>query len=405
MTHALIIGGGLAGSLTAIALHEAGIDCTVYEAYPEGASLDVGAWLTVAVNGLDVMRTLGIVSAVKTQGFPSRDIVLVSGTGKRLGVVPIGGELSDGTVTHTMKRTDLYRVLTEEVARRGVPVVYDKRFVSAEDDGAAVVACFDDGTTARGDVLVGADGIHSRVRTTIDPGASGPRYTGHGNVGGFTPASAVALTPGVYEMIFGKRAFFGYTTAPSGETWWFANPPRKTPFDRATLAAMDSAAWKAHLIALFDEDEGPAVELIRSSEGELVGSSQYDLAGAKRWHRGRMLIIGDAAHAASPSSGQGASMAAEDAVTLAVCLRDIEDIPSALATFTRTRRDRAGRVITYGARSSSSKIVGPIGRAIRDTLMPFFLKGLNTEGAKRNLAWLYDHHIDWSRKITASEAA
>lgn len=328
-------------------------------------------------------------------GFPSREIALVSGAGRHLGTVPIGGELADGTVTHTMKRTDLHRVLVGAAIERGIRFEYGKRLVSVDEDGDDVIARFDDGSTATGDLLVGADGIRSRVRASIEPRPTEPRYTGHGNVGGFTPASSVALPPGAYTMVFGKRAFFGYTTAPDGETWWFANPPRKRPIERDELARMDTAAWKQELIALFAEDEGPMVELIRGSVGELVGMNQFDLPPVRGWHRGRVVLVGDAAHAASPSSGQGASMAAEDAVALATCLRDAPDVTAGLARFEAMRKPRAERVIAHGARTSSSKTAGPIGRVFRDALMPFFLKRMNGDAAKRELAWLYDHRVAW----------
>src|SRR5262249_29255623 len=159
-------------------------------------------------------------------------------------VVPIGGELPDGTVTHTLKRGDLFRVLYEEAARRGVRIVHEKRLVHAEATPAGVVAHFEDGSSAKGDVLIGADGIHSRVRRLIDPGAPAPRYTGLGNVGGFTTRASIDAPPGTYRMVFGKRAFFGFTVRPGGEIWWFANPPRKRELARAELASLTSQRWK-----------------------------------------------------------------------------------------------------------------------------------------------------------------
>lgn len=394
MKHALIIGGGLAGPLVAIALHEANVSCAVYEAFPEGAAVGVGAWLTVAVNGLHAMHSLGVGQQVIAQGFPSRDITLLSGTGKPLGVVPIGGELPDGTVTHTMKRADLHACLVAEARKRGVPFHYGKALESVSEQGERVVARFRDGTEATGDLVIGADGIRSQVRTLIDPQARPPRYTGLGNVGGFTPAASVQLPPGAYQMVFGTRCFFGHTTTPAGETWWFANPPRKQPLDRETLASMDTEAWRAHLCALFEGDVGPMVELIRASEGTLVGMNQYDLAPVRLWHRGRLLILGDAAHAAAPSSGQGASMAAEDAVVLGQCLHGADDIPAALARFEALRKPRANRVIAYGARTGSSKTLGPVGRAMRDFMMPLFLRNAGSEAAKRRTAWLHDYRVD-----------
>src|SRR5215211_6141481 len=312
---ALIIGGGIAGPVTAMALQRAGIDSVVYEAYDTSAGLDTGAFLTVAVNGLDALRTLDAHEPVLDAGFPTGNIEFFSGTGKRLGEVPIGGTLPDGTVTHTIKRADLYRVLHDEATRRGVPIEHNRRLVDAEStpDGS-VVARFEDGTEAAGDLLIGADGIHSRTRRIIDPTTPEPRYTGLGNIGGFTREASVNTKPGIYVMVWGKRAFFGYTVSPSGEIWWFANPPEAREPDRAELAATTTEQWKERLTYLFADDATPAVEIIRATPGDLAGTNQYDMPSVPTWHRGPVVIIGDAAHAASPASGQGASMAIEDAV-------------------------------------------------------------------------------------------
>jgi FAD-dependent urate hydroxylase len=106
-----------------------------------------------------------------------------------------------------------------------------------------------------------------------------------------------------------------------------------------------------------------------------------------------MIIIGDAAHAPSPSSGQGASMAIEDAVVLGKCLRDSHDIPSAFVLFERLRRRRVERIVAYGARSSSTKAAGPVGRILRDLALPFVFRHLVTE---KKMAWMYEHHIEWT---------
>src|SRR5829696_7891164 len=171
----LIVGGGIAGPVTAMALQRAGIYPVIYEAYATSAGA-AGAFLTVAVNGLDALRVLDAHRPVLATGFPTTDIVFFSGTGKRLGEVPIGGTLPDGTVTHTIKRVDLYRVLHDEAIRRGIRIEHNRRLVDAEStpDGS-VVARFEDGTEAAGDLLIGADGIHSRTRRIIDPAAPGPR--------------------------------------------------------------------------------------------------------------------------------------------------------------------------------------------------------------------------------------
>lgn len=393
MTHAIIIGGGIAGPVTGVALRRAGLTATVYEAHAERGGLELGGWLTVAVNGIDALRTLGLSAAVLARGFPSERIQFFSGSGKRLGELPIGGKLADGTVTHTLRRADLVGVLQAEALARGVGFEHGKRLVSAETtaDGA-VIARFSDGSEARGDVLIGADGVRSRVRHLLDPGAPGPNYTGLGNMGGFTPAGVVDLPPCSCMMVFGKRAFFGLVVHPSGELWWFVNPPRRTEIERRELAETGDEAWKQRLAALFDDDRSPAAQIVRAATGPIVAANQYDLPRVPTWRRGAMVIVGDAAHAASPSSGQGASMAIEDAVALARCLRDAPGVPAALAAFEQLRRARVERVVAHGARMGGYKTVGPLGRMLRDLVLPTILRRL---GGADSSHWLFDHHVEW----------
>ena len=398
---ALVIGGGIAGPVTAMALQRAGNDPVVYEAYDTSAGLDAGAFLTVAVNGLDALRVLDAHEPVLDAGFATRKIEFFSGTGKRLGELPVGGTLPDGTVTHTIKRADLYRVLHDESIRRGIRIEHGKRLVDAETtpDGG-VVARFEDGTQATGDLLIGADGIHSRTRRIIDPAAPEPRYTGLGNIGGFTRNASVNTKPGIYVMVWGKRAFFGYTVSPSGEIWWFANPPSAKELTRAEPAATTTEQWRQRLIGLFADDATPAVEIIKATTGELSATNQYDMPSMPTRHRGPMVIVGDAAHAASPASGQGASMAIEDAVVLAKCLRDLPDIERAFAAYEQLRRERVERVVAQGARSSSGKAAGPIARVLRDIMLPVILKRVASSG-ERSLAWMYNYHVDWDEKVAA----
>jgi 2-polyprenyl-6-methoxyphenol hydroxylase-like FAD-dependent oxidoreductase len=115
-----------------------------------------------------------------------------------------------------------------------------------------------------------------------------------------------------------------------------------------------------------------------------------------------MVIVGDAAHAPSPTSGQGASLAAEDAVVLAKCLRDLPDIPEALATYEGLRRKRVERIVAQAARTSSAKTPGPLGRILRDLTLPLVFKLLVTD---RSMAWIYDHDIDWDTPLVATNSS
>src|SRR5512132_2922099 len=395
MVKALIAGGGIAGPVTAMALQRAGIEAVVYEAHVPGTG-DAGSYLTVATNGLDALRAIEADKPVLAAGFPTPANVLLSGTGRRLGTVSNGGRLADGTVAHTIRRPRLYRALHDEAAARGIRTEYGRRLVGAEVTADGVVAAFEDGTRATGDLLVGADGIHSATRRLLDPAAPAPRYVGLVNFGGYTPDSAGATEPGAWHMIFGRRAFFGYVVDPDGGTVWFANLPRPA-VTAAERAATSPERWRRQLVELFAADHGPAGDLIAAGTLELAADNTYDLPRVPTWHRGPMVIVGDAAHAPSPSSGQGASMAAEDAVVLAQCLRDLPGIPEALAAYERLRRARVERIVAQGARSSSSKTPGPVGRVVRDLLLPVVFKLLVTE---KSLAWIYDYHIDWDTPTT-----
>ncbi|HSK81901.1 MAG TPA: FAD-dependent monooxygenase [Rubrobacter sp.] len=392
---ALIIGGGVAGPVAAMALRQAEIDSVVYEAY-EGGADDIGAFLTFASNGLDALRTIDANDLVLAEGFPTPRMKIQSGSGKHLGDVPLGGTLPDGTVSQTLKRADLYRALRDEAVRRGARVEYGKRLVGAETTPDRLVARFEDGTEAEGDLLIGADGVHSRTRRLIDPSAPGARYVPVLNIGGYARGVSVPAEPGQFRMVFGKRAFFGYAVHPSGDVWWFSNPPRADEPTGAELAAKGTEQWREMLLDLFAEDATPAVEIIRSTPGELAGWATYDLPSVPTWYRGPMVIIGDAAHATAPSSGQGASLAVEDAVVLARCLRDLPDVGQAFAAYERLRRARVERIVAHGARTSNSKADGPVARVLRDLMMPLILKRV---ARGESLAWMHDYHIDWDAKV------
>lgn len=136
--------------------------------------------------------------------------------------------------------------------------------------------------------------------------------------------------------------------------------------------------------------------MIRGGQLELAGDNTYDLGHVPTWRTQRLLVIGDAAHAPSPSSGQGASMALEDALVLAKCLRDVSPIPDALVAYEALRRDRVERIVAQGARSSSAKIPGPLGRLARDLLLRLVLRFVLTD---KSLAWMYDHRVDWQSAV------
>ena len=395
MTRALIIGGGVAGTITAIALHEAGHEPLLFEAYDRDSE-GVGAFLTLAVNGLEALAPLGLKDVVRRLGFDSPRMSIGLGNGTRLAELT-GGALANGTVSRTVLRSDLYVALRDEAVRRGIRIEYGKRLIGASQPGTHVRADFADGSHAEGDLLIGADGLRSRVRTIIDPDAPAPRYVPLLNTGGFAEGLDLPDEPGVLNMVFGKRVFFCHVVSADGRVWWFANPARKTEPTAAELITLSGEKLRAELLHLVAGDRTPATEIIRATREIYPAWPTYDFPTVPVWHRGRMVIIGDAAHATSPAAGQGASMAIEDAVTLGKCLRDVPDVERALATYESLRRERVEAVVAAGKRNGEQKVIGPVGRVVRD----FFIKRAFAKPFEEDPnAFMWNHRVDWDEKVS-----
>ena len=383
MTRVLIIGGGVAGPAAALALHKAGIDVSVHEAYPVGGE-DVGAFLTIMNNGMDALAAVDAAEAVEAVSFPATTVEFLDGTGRLLGQQQIAGQLQTGHDPRTMRRAALYRALTEQARGRGIPVSNGQRLVDAVVDGERIRAVFENGSSAVGDVLIGADGIHSRVRTLIDPTAPQPRYTGLNILYGYTDDPTLPASADAYRMIQGKRAFFGYTTSPQGETFWFARLPGP---ELTRIAGTTVDSWRRMAAEFFIADTTPSHRIIEATWEEIVGGNAYDVPSTPRWHRGPMVLVGDAAHAASPAAGQGASMALEDAVVLAKCLRDLPR-DAAFAAYERIRRERVERLVAVSANDGQT----------RDSGDEVLAEQLNDRQQSRS--WLYAHHIDWAEPVS-----
>lgn len=376
-----------------MALRKAGIDATVYEAYDRTAE-GVGAFLTLAVNGLAALRELDLHTVVRDKGFDTPSMSIGMGD-KPFAEFKLGDPLPDGTVSQTVTRAAIYAALRDEAVRRGVPIEHGKRLVSAQTGRDGVVAKFADGSTATADLLVGADGLRSTTRTIIDPDAPAPRYVPLLNAGGYARGLAIDTEPGHLNMVFGRQCFYAYVLHPDGDVWWFANPRQPRELSRTELARIP---WRERLLGLFAKEPGPARDLVTASAELFAGWSTYDFPTVPTWHRDRMIIVGDAAHATSPASGQGASLAVEDAVALAKCLRDSADIPTAFQHYERLRRTRVERVVRQGKRNGSGKSLGPVMWQVLPLLFKVF------KPSQAGMRWLYDYRIDWQEQVGTGHA-
>jgi 2-polyprenyl-6-methoxyphenol hydroxylase-like FAD-dependent oxidoreductase len=353
--HALVIGGGVAGPATAVALRSIGVEVTVCEARP-AEDKDVGLWVMVAPNGLAALDALGLEQTVLRES--------LAGAAGPSGFAP-------------MRRAELYRLLREAAVARGARIEHDRRLVAADTTADGVVARFADGSALAGDLLVGCDGIHSRTRSIIDPAAPATRYIPLLNLGGFASDVDAPGEPAQLHFIRGSKGFFGYATSGEREVWWFANLPWGAEPSRAELAAMDRASLTERLLDTFAEAPSFVADVIRATYTDLYALPTHDLPTVPTWRRDNLVILGDAAHATTPTSGQGSSMALEDAVVLAKCLRDLP-MPQAVARYEELRRERVEGVVALGARASAAK--------------------LNDSSPDGSLDWVLDYRIDWATR-------
>lgn len=403
---AVVVGGGVAGPATAMALQRVGIEAVVLEARDRAATQEEGSYLTIAPNGLDALAAIGCLDLVRDLGFPSRRNIMLGATGRLLGSITLGTPLADGTPALTMKRPHLTHALMDEATRRGIEVRYAAKVASVGTEGTTAVAVLEDGSTVDGDLLVGASGVHSAVRTAVDPGAPAARYVGLTNFGGITRQTPLAedLPGDGWQFTFGRHAFVGLHRTPADDVVWFVNVP-EPEINRERRTATTHDQWQTLLAALVADDAGPARALIESGELELAGDNTYDLGHVATWHRGRLVLVGDAAHAPSPSSGQGVSLAMEDAVVLAGCLADTSDVTPGFERFVTARRKRVEKVVAVGARSSSSKLPGRIGRVPQEAIMRVVFRHLVTDKAQD---WITGYRVSESpqgRAVRAASAA
>ncbi|GGV31569.1 FAD-dependent oxidoreductase [Streptomyces longisporoflavus] len=407
---ALVIGGGIAGPVAAMALHKAGIEATVYEAYDStghpAPSLSSGGGMTIAPNGQQALEAIDAAETVRAIGTPVTALGLRSWTGRHLARLAPPEHLP---TTRFVWRTELHEALAAEATRRGIPIQRGKRLLDATDTGTGVTARFSDGSLAKADVLIGADGLRSTVRSLIAPTAPKPHYAGMLTFTAHVQKTELPSTEGVLYMCYGKRAYFAYQIRDDASAVWTVNLPHREPMTSAEAQAVGAVEWLRRLAQTFTDDRTPAADLVAATAPEdlLITGPTETMPPLTTWSRGRMTLIGDAAHATPPTSGQGASLASESAVQLARCLRDLPP-GKAFSAYESLRRPRVDRILKHttatptatsaAARTATPKPAGPLSRVLRDALLPVATKVGGAGGAVWG-AWQFDHPIDWEERV------
>jgi FAD-dependent urate hydroxylase len=372
---AIIVGAGIAGPALALWLQRIGIRAVVAEAR-DSAALAEGAFLGVAPNGMNALEDLGLAEQVLAAGHACRAFQFMNSRGRHIGFIDRSRDRASFRFPLTMvRRADLHALLAAEATRRGVEIRYGARLSSLTQTEHEVSATFEDESVLTGSILLGCDGLRSKTRALIAPDAPAPVFSGLLDFGGFARVDGLPFEPGVNTMV---RAFFGAFTTPDGETWWFHNGPPDVP-----------------MLELHRDDPPWISELIRATPKVLGPWPLHELPAIPSWSRGRVALLGDAAHAMSPSAGQGASLALEDAMVLAQCLRDDSSAPRAFVTFERLRRRRVDAIWKSAQRHSNNKAPSKVQAWFRDRLLSLFVK-LGEKEQQR----AYSFRIDWDARTT-----
>jgi 2-polyprenyl-6-methoxyphenol hydroxylase-like FAD-dependent oxidoreductase len=333
----LIVGGGIAGLSLAIGLERHGLACEVIEKAPAWAP--AGAGIGLAMTGMLVLRALGVSDAIAARGHRIRTGVITDALGRVLSRTRVDGLEVAFAETIAIHRADLHDALLR--AASGVELRMGTTLDALESTSECARVRFSDGSTGEFALVVGADGLHSRVRELALPGAE-PRYVGY-----TAWRTVVPRPPGLADMVemWGRGLRLGITPIDAGRAYAYASA------NEPEGAEDPPGARIAQLRRRFGGFAGHAQAVLGqlTREDQILRSDLFELR-APRWHAGRAVLVGDAAHAMAPDLGQGASMALEDVLVLSRRLAALEPpfaapaLAAALQAWEAERRPRVTRL-------------------------------------------------------------
>jgi 2-polyprenyl-6-methoxyphenol hydroxylase-like FAD-dependent oxidoreductase len=374
----IIIGGGIGGLCTAIALQRKGIEVNVYE---NAASLKpLGAGLTLAGNAIKALHHIGIGKAIEPAGQILKRMDILDKQGR---VISQPGnslpKLNYNVQNIAIHRADLHQILLAEL--QPGTLILGKRCLRFSQDNEGVTVYFEDGSQATGKGVIFADGINSAGRKQLVP-ESKVRYAGYTCWRAVIEDKAGVITEPLATETWGTAGRFGCVPLPGNRIYWFAciNAPRND-------ARMASFTTK-ELLGVFKGYHKPIEQILEMTDNsQLIWNDIIDIAPLRKFAFNRALLLGDAAHATTPNLGQGACQAIEDAAVLAACLAQEDSLQTAFSKFEKKRIARTSRIIsTSWSAGKLAHLENPLLCSLRNTL----LRNLPASVSEKQIRFLLD---------------
>lgn len=380
---ALVIGGGIGGLSTAIALRQAGMNVQVFEAVREVK--EVGAGITVWSNAVKALHKLGLKDELETIGMPATYRIIYSAHGELLSKIKVD-QLANGLSApiQLVHRADLQGMLLRAFGEANVRL--NATCINFTQDEKGVCARFEDGSEAEGDLLVIADGIRSALRAQMF-GKKPLSYGGYATWRGIASLEDEHIPVGVSSESWGRGRRIGLIPLNKGRMYWFAaqNLPQ------GAFMSETADEKKQRMRDLFRGWHKPVEAVIEATEpSTIIRADIYEMEPLDHWSQGRIALMGDAAHPMTPNMGQGACQAIEDAVVLGACVQEANDLSTVLQVYEAKRIKRVNRVIKQSHRIGVlSQLENPLACGVRD----FLAKRMYTQLLSKELDWLLNFSV------------
>jgi len=371
----LIAGAGIGGLALACGLQKAELKFEVFERAPTLSP--VGAGILLQPNAMAALSHLGLDSKVAQAGHQLR-----RGTGETLSGTVLHSTPLDGfeTPTVAMRRASLQSVLLQTIGSDHVHT--NKRFDHYEQDQEGVTAFFSDGSTARGTLLVGADGLRSAVRSQL-VGPAPLRYAGYTSWRGIAPIAPLTPADEIFE-VWGPGLRFGIVPIAPDQTYWFAvaNAPE----------GETSPDPRSDVLARFADFGERAQKLVAATPtDQILRMDIHDRLPIRSWSEGRVVLMGDAAHPCTPNLGQGGCMAIEDAVLLAHFFTKTATYQDAIRRYETRRIPRTAAIVKESWNFGRvAQLEGRFSRWLRDLVLRSTPQSVVQKRLRENAAFSLD---------------